>query len=189
MNKQTCYNYISRSVFIGAGHRPCVFSIPYKHHTKWCFFYCRKKVKRLTEKQRRFCLAFAKSGNATQSAKDAGYSANSAGVTGPKLLKNKEVIAELQRITRDFNTKAVMEAEEIQEILTAIARGQETEEVILPKGCGDGVQEIVHDRKTASAADKIKALQLLARMQGVLDSSTTVNVVMPKFGGESDIDD
>jgi hypothetical protein len=47
----------------------------------------------------------------------------------------------------------------------------------------------VTKKKTPSQADRIKAIQLLARMQGVLDSGNTVNVVVPIFGGEDKLEE
>ena len=77
----------------------------------------------------------------------------------------------------------------MQEVLTSIIKQESQDEVIVVEGCGDGVSEAVTKTKTPSQADRIKAIQLLARMQGVLDSGNTVNVVVPVFGGESDLED
>ena len=57
------------------------------------------------------------------------------------------------------------------------------------EGCGDGISEVVKKKKTASQADRIKAIQLLARMQGVLDNSAVLNVVLPVFNGEDGLED
>ena len=77
----------------------------------------------------------------------------------------------------------------MQEILTSIIKQESQEEVIVVEGCGDGVSEAVTKRKTASQSDRIKAIQLLARMQGVLDSGNTVNIVVPVFGGEDNLEE
>ena len=57
------------------------------------------------------------------------------------------------------------------------------------EGCGDGVSEAVTKKKKPSQSDKIKAMQLLARMQGVLDNSQTINVVVPVYGGDQNLED
>ena len=62
-------------------------------------------------------------------------------------------------------------------------------EVIVVEGCGDGISEAVTKTKTASNQDRIRAIQLLARMQGALDNTATVNVVLPVFGGEDDLEE
>lgn len=82
-----------------------------------------------------------------------------------------------------------MDARQMQEVLTSIIRQESDEEVIVVEGCGDGVSEAVTKKKKPSQADRIKAIQLLARMQGALDNSATLNVVLPVFSGENELED
>lgn len=77
----------------------------------------------------------------------------------------------------------------MQEVLTSIIRQESDEEVIVVEGCGDGVSEAVTKKKKPSQSDRIKAIQLLARMQGALDNSATLNVVLPVFSGENELED
>lgn len=49
----------------------------------------------MTERQEKFAIEYAQSGNATQSAKNAGYSENSAEVQGCRLLRNDKVSAKI----------------------------------------------------------------------------------------------
>lgn len=77
----------------------------------------------------------------------------------------------------------------MQEVLTSIILKESEEEVIVVEGCGDGISEAVTKTKTASNQDRIRAIQLLARMQGALDNTATVNVVLPVFGGEDDLEE
>lgn len=77
----------------------------------------------------------------------------------------------------------------MQEVLTSIIRQESDEEVIVVEGCGDGVSEAVTKKKKPSQADRIKAIKLLARMQGALDNSATLNVVLPVFSGENELED
>ena len=53
----------------------------------------------------------------------------------------------------------------MQEVLTSIILKESEEEVIVVEGCGDGISEAVTKTKTASNQDRIRAIQLLARMQ------------------------
>ena len=77
----------------------------------------------------------------------------------------------------------------MQEVLTSIIKQESQEEVLMVEGCGEGVSEVVTKTKTASQADRIKAIQLLARMQGALDSSVNVNLCIPVFGGVEELED
>ena len=140
-------------------------------------------------RQERFCQEYAKLGNATQSAIEAGYSGKTAYSAGQRLLRNVEVQNRLKELNGEVKNAKIADAREMQEHLTSILRGESDEEVIVVEGCGDGVSEAVTKKKKPSQSDRIKAMQLLAKMQGVLDNSTTVNLVVPVFGGESNLED
>jgi phage terminase small subunit len=143
----------------------------------------------MTARQERFCQEFAKTGNATLSAINAGYSEKTANEQGSRLLANVSVQERIRELQGEIKNQNIMDAREMQEHLTSIIRQESQEEVIVVEGCGDGVSEAVTKTKTPSQSDRIKAIQLLARMQGVLDSGNTVNVVVPVFGGESDLEE
>lgn len=143
----------------------------------------------MTARQERFCQEFAKTGNATLSAINAGYSEKTAKQIGQRLLTNVDLQTRVKELQGEIKNQNIMDAREMQEHLTSIIRQESQEEVIVVEGCGDGVSEAVTKTKTPSQSDRIKAIQLLARMQGVLDSGNTVNVVVPVFGGESDLEE
>ena len=143
----------------------------------------------MTARQERFCQEFAKTGNATLSAICAGYSEKTANEQGSRLLTNVSVQERIRELQGEIKNQNIMDAREMQEMLTSIIRQESQEEVIVVEGCGDGISEAVTKTKTPSQSDRIKAIQLLARMQGVLDSGNTVNVVVPVFGGESDLEE
>lgn len=143
----------------------------------------------MTARQERFCQEFAKTGNATLSAFNAGYAKNSANEQGARLLANDSIMNRIRELQGEIKNQNIMDAREMQEHLTSIIRQESQEEVIVVEGCGLGVSEAVTKTKTPSQSDRVKAIQLLARMQGVLDSGNTVNVVVPIFGGESDLEE
>lgn len=143
----------------------------------------------MTAKQKRFCEEFVKTGNATQSAIKAGYSEKTANEQGARLLTKVSIKSYIQSLQAEIKTENIINAREMQEVLTSIILKQSEEDVIVVEGCGDGISEAVTKKKTASNADRIKAIQLLARMQGALDNTATVNVVLPVFGGEEDLED
>lgn len=143
----------------------------------------------MTARQERFCQEFAKTGNGTLSAINAGYSEKTANEQASRLLTNVNIQERIKELQGEIKNQNIMDAREMQEVLTSIIKQESQEEVIVVEGCGDGVSEAVTKKKTPSQADRIKAIQLLARMQGVLDSGNTVNVVVPIFGGEDKLED
>ena len=143
----------------------------------------------MTSKMKKFCLEYANSGNATKSAKNAGYSEKTAKSQGERLLRNPEVKAFLQQLADEMQSSKIASAREMQEVLTSIIRGEYQEEVVVVEGCGDGISEAVTKRKKPSTKDVTSAVNTLAKMQGVLDNKASLNVFIPVFGGEDDLEE
>jgi phage terminase small subunit len=143
----------------------------------------------MTERQERFCQEYSKLGNATQSAINAGYSERSAKQVGQRLLTNDDVKQRIRELQGEIKNQNIIDARKMQEVLTSIILQESEEEVIVVEGIGDGCSEGVKHKKKPSQSDRIKAINLLAKMQGVLDNSMTLNVVIPVFGGEEDLED
>jgi phage terminase small subunit len=138
---------------------------------------------------KKFCLEYASSGNATQSAIKAGYAEKTAYSQGQRLLKNVEVKSYLQELAEQMESDKIANAKEMQERLTSIIRMQTREEVVAVEGCGDGYSEAKIVSKQANLKDIVKAIDTLAKMQGVYDTKTTLNVCIPVFGGEDSLED
>ena len=88
----------------------------------------------LTVKQEKFCLEYAKSGNARQAYKSAGYSCKndaSADASASQLLRNPKVKEKLAELAEDAKTNAIADIQEMQEKLTEIIRQKLEEEVIV----------------------------------------------------------
>ena len=143
----------------------------------------------MTARQIAFCLAYAGSGNATQSAIEAGYSEKTAYSAGQRLLKNVDVQNYLKEMQEQNASTKIADAREMQEVLTSIIRQEMEEENIVVEGCGDGVSEAVIKKKKSSHKDVLKAIDLLGRMQGAFTNQTTLNVMIPVFGGEDNLED
>ncbi len=80
--------------------------------------------KKLNDRERRFVDAYmgSCSGNATQAAKAAGYSAKTARVQGPRLLSRVAVAAELAKRADRATQTAIADADERDRRLTEILR-------------------------------------------------------------------
>ncbi|MCQ2282364.1 MAG: terminase small subunit [Bacteroidales bacterium] len=79
----------------------------------------------LSVRQEKFCLEYAKSGNATEAYKLAGYqpkSEKAAGASAARMLGNVSVQARLQELQQEMATPKIADAKEIQEGLTALFR-------------------------------------------------------------------
>ena len=98
----------------------------------------------LNVKQEAFCLHYAKTGNASESYKQAGYDAkteNALYSAANRLLKNVKVQTRLAELREEMASEKIAGIREIQERLTAILRGELQEEQVVVEGCGDGVSE------------------------------------------------
>ena len=146
----------------------------------------------LNVRQEAFCLEYARSGKATESYKQAGYTPrndNAAAASASQLLKNPKIQARLAQITEELNSAKIASVREVQERLTAILRGEAEEEQVVVEGMGEGYSQARIVKRAPQHKDAIRAGELLARMQGGLDGGATINVTVPVFGGADELDD
>lgn len=146
----------------------------------------------LNVKQEAFCLHYAKTGNATESYKKAGYNPkndNSAGANARRLLQNDKIRERLAQLAEEMASEKIADIREIHEILTAIARGETTEDVVVTEGCGDGVSEAKVVKVRTANAVRVKAATELAKMKGGYDNKLQVEVTVPVFGGDDNLED
>ncbi len=79
----------------------------------------------MNQRRETFCEAYMVSGNATQAAKDAGYSDKTAYSTGQRLLKNVEVIQYISGRRDALQSERVAQLEEVREFWTDTMRSEE----------------------------------------------------------------
>lgn len=89
------------------------------------------KNRKLTPKQQAFADHYIELGNAYQAAIKAGYSKNYAKGNVVKLLENMSVKSYIDEKMDEIASKRIMGATEALELLTSIARGEITEEVVV----------------------------------------------------------
>lgn len=139
-----------------------------------------------------FCLHYAKTGNASEAYKQAGYETDnprSIYSNCNRLLKNDDIKARLAELAEEMASEKIAGIREIQERLTSILRGELQEEQVVVEGCGDGVSEATIVKRQPQLKDVIKAAETLGKMQGAFDTKTNINVVIPVFGGEDGLED
>ena len=141
------------------------------------------KTSKLTIKQEKFCQLYAATGNATQSFKDAGYKyvSEGAAVKNASLLlhKNSNVQQRLRELAEEYKTASIANIQEMQSVLTKILREELDEEQLLTVGAGEGFSEVVSKRKKAALKDRLKAIELLAKMQGGFTEKVEVSGNIP----------
>lgn len=82
---------------------------------------------KLTQKQKLFADEYIKSGNATQSAIQAGYSNRYAHTNANKLLQNTTIKHYIDAKMAEIESHKIADAKEAMQAITAIARGETTE--------------------------------------------------------------
>ena len=126
-----------------------------------------------------FCLHYAKTGNASEAYRNAGYKTNnerSIYSNCNRLLKNDDIRGRISEIMAEMASEKIASIREVQERLSAILRGEIMEEQIVVEGCGDGISEARKVKREAQLKDMIKAGELLAKMQGGFDTRVKVDV-------------
>ncbi len=169
---------------------------------RWC---C---IVALNVKQEAFCLHYAKTGNATESYKKAGYEAKTDTAiysNANRLLKNDKVQERLKELAEEIASDKIASIKEIQEYLTSVMRRELKESVVVtlsterstyaPDENGtmrkqtikEEVPQIVHI--PAKLSDANKAAETLAKMKGGFDNKAQIEVIIPVFGGEDELED
>lgn len=89
-----------------------------------------KGVVAMNARQKRFCDEYLIDCNATQAAIRAGYSPKTAKVTGAKMLTNANLKAYIDEQLERIHNEKTADAQEVLEYLTAVMRGQHTEQTL-----------------------------------------------------------
>lgn len=129
----------------------------------------------MNARQKRFCDEYLIDCNATQAAIRAGYSPKTAKITGAKLLTNANLKAYIEEQLEKIHNEKTADAQEVLEYLTAVMRGQHTEQVL--KLVGEGVQTITDI--DVAAKERIKAAELIGKRYGLFKDNLDVGGAIP----------
>ena len=129
----------------------------------------------MNARRKRFCDEYLIDCNATQAAIRAGYSAKTAKITGAKLLTNANLKAYIEEQLEKIHNEKTADAQEVLEYLTAVMRGQHTEQVL--KLVGEGVQTITDI--DVAAKERIKAAELIGKRYGLFKDNLDVGGAIP----------
>jgi len=118
----------------------------------------------LKPKQEQFCIEYVKCGNAATAYQAAYSQLNRLAATSraSKILQRPEIQSRIKELNDAMTSEKILTAEEVQERLSAIAKGEVLETVVLPNG--------TLTTKPAAVRDVLKALELLAKCKGLFVS-------------------
>lgn len=140
---------------------------------------------KLTVKQKKFADEYIISGNATQSAILAGYSQKYANTNASKLLQNTTIKNFIEERLKELEDEQIAKQDEVLKYLTAIMRGEETEQTL--RGMGEGYQQIIDIE--VGAKDRIKAAELLGKRYGIWTDKMDVSGGVVFISGDDDLED
>ena len=129
----------------------------------------------MNERQRKFVDEYILTGNASESARRAGYSAKTAGSIGERLLKNVEVRAALEERIKAASTEKTLTQNQLLEFLSAVVQGQVCDQQLMTRLVGKGCSVIENVEIRASVQNRIRAAELLLRIQGAFKEVEQTN--------------
>lgn len=118
------------------------------------------KDRKLTAKQKLFADYYIISTNQTDAAIKAGYSPKTARSTGTELMGKPHVRAYIEARMAEKDKELIADQDEILKFLTAVMRGQITEQI--PLLDGDGYQKLVK-LDAAQPKDRVRAAELMGK--------------------------
>lgn len=124
----------------------------------------------LTKKQRRFADEYLIDCNGTKAAIRAGYSLKTANEQAAKLMANRKIKAYISEKLEELSSERLADAQEVLEYLTAVMRGQHTEQTL--QLIGDGVQKIADI--DVSAKERLKAAELIGKRYGMFKDNVNL---------------
>lgn len=140
----------------------------------------------MNAKQKRFCDEYLVDCNATQAAIRAGYSARTANEQAARLLANVSIKAYIDEKMERLHNERTADAQEVLEYLTAVMRGQQTEQTLI--SIGDGVQKIGNIE--IGARDRLKAAELIGKRFGLFKEGLELAGALPVvIAGEAELED
>ena len=135
---------------------------------------------KLTPKQKKFADEYIKTGNATQSAIEAGYSKKYANTNAPKLLQNTTLKQYIEKRMDQIASPKIMTAQQVLERLTSIVSSDITETVVVATPIG-----IEKTEKTADFKIQISAMRDI--MKRYPQNDKLVEQQIRKLSAEADI--
>lgn len=139
----------------------------------------------LDDRQKKFADRYIETGNAKQSALDAGYSESTAHQAS-KMLRNPSIRAYIGQITNEFDNDKVADQQEVLAFLTTVMRGEMTEEKLY--NIGNYKQDIIDLH--VGVNDRLKAGELLGKRYALFKDQLDAQITVPTIiQGEDELED
>ncbi len=134
----------------------------------------------LKPKQKRFCEEYVACGIAQEAARRVGYAENTARIKAHKWLAKDSFKNYIAELNNKVSSEKIASAQEIQEILTQMARGQMNEECVASESIGGGGFQPTIVEKAITPKDRQKAAETLAKIKGMFSETpappVTINI-------------
>lgn len=143
----------------------------------------------LSVKQEKFCLEYARLGNARQAYINAGYECkneNSIDACASRLLSDAKVQKRLSELAAEAKNDSIADIQEMQEVLTSIIRQKAMEEVIVTDSIHGSYYKVM---KRPAIKDVISSIEKLGKMQGAFSDKVELEIAVPVFTDEADLED
>ena len=105
---------------------------------------------KLTNKQQKFADEYIRTGNATKSALEAGYSPKTAQRMGSENLSKPLIKSYINSVMEKLESAKIATAKETLEYLSSVMRGEQAEDVVTNKGVFQNIPVSAKDRITAA---------------------------------------
>jgi phage terminase small subunit len=128
----------------------------------------------LNARQRRFVDEYCIDLNATQAAIRSGYSKVTANRMGSENLSKPDIKAAIDAALDRIHTANTASAQEVEEYLTKVLRGESTAEIVVIEGVGNSCSNARCMSKAPDERERLKAAELLAKRHGMLTDKTKV---------------
>ena len=143
-------------------------------------------MKKLTIKQQKFADEYIKTGNATQSAINAGYSKKTAATIGAQNLIKLNIKSYIDKQLTKLEDESIADAKEVMKYLTQAMRGETYDEVYYKSEYGG--EKLGKIR--IPSKDRIKAAELLGKRYQLFTDKVNLEGNLPVIiYGEDEIED
>lgn len=140
----------------------------------------------MNARQKKFCDEYLIDCNATQAAIRAGYSPKTAKSIGQENLTKPDLKAYIDEQLELLHNQKTADAQEVLEYLTAVMRGEHTEQTL--RLIGEGVQKIADI--DVSAKERIKAAELIGKRYGMFKENVDISGAVPVvISGGNELED
>ena len=134
---------------------------------------------KLTIRQKAFADFYIELGNATEAARRAGYSDKTVRAIGAENLTKPSIKTYIEERLKQIDDERIASAAEVMKYLTAVLRGEETEEVVVVEGIGEGCSEARNVTKEISAKERLKAAELLGKRYALFTDKLNIDTAIP----------